>query len=384
MMRSERVALFVFVDALGFRFLGSREFLPELGFRAGLRTVLGYSCACHPTLFSGRMPHEHGHGAMYALNSGSSPLERARKWAWLPERIADNHRVRARLQGEIGREVSGYFSLYEVPTRLLPRFELVEPRNIFEPGSIRRGTTVFDDVAASGVRALVRDWRTPEVEALGEFEEQLQAGEVGWGLVYLPGLDGLLHAEGSTGPGVARHLEWYEGWVRRLREAARRGASEVQLYLFSDHGMSDVAEGIDLIGPMERAFGRNGDDYLAFYDSTMVRVWLEDPGRLEEMRAFLASRPKGRLIESAERADLGVDFEDRSQGDLCWVADEGVIILPSYMGSGMLAGMHGYHPDALDADACVLGTERPQRAMNHIRDLHGLMVDALDWVKETA
>ena len=57
---AERVALFVFVDALGFNFLRDREFLPEFEYRAGLRTVLGYSCACHPTLFSGELPHTHG------------------------------------------------------------------------------------------------------------------------------------------------------------------------------------------------------------------------------------------------------------------------------------------------------------------------------------
>ncbi|RKZ11444.1 hypothetical protein DRQ53_16005, partial [bacterium] len=202
----ERVALFVFVDALGFNLLRSREFLPEFEFRAGLRTVLGYSCSCHPTLFSGRMPHDHGHGAMYPLNQGGSPLEAAKSWSWLPPRIADNHRVRARLQGQIGREVSGYFSLYEVPTRLLPRFDLVEHRNIFEPGAIRNGTTVFDDVAASGVRSLVRDWRTPEPESLAEFEVELRAGRVDWGLIYLPGLDGLLHAEGSQGERMLKHM----------------------------------------------------------------------------------------------------------------------------------------------------------------------------------
>jgi predicted AlkP superfamily pyrophosphatase or phosphodiesterase len=382
-MKRDRVAVFVFVDALGFNYLRSHEFLPEFEFRAGLRPVLGYSCACHPTLFSGRMPHDHGHGAMYALNEGDSPLEAARGWGRLPAGIADNYRVRSRLQARIGREVSGYFSLYEVPTRLLPRFDLVEPRNIFEPGAIRRGTTIFDEVAESGATSLVRDWRTPEVEALQEFEAVLGAGSIDWGLVYLPGLDGLLHSEGSGGEGVARHLDWYEGWVRRLKESAAKGAGEVHLYLFSDHGMSNVRRGLDVISPVERTFGRNGDRYLAFYDSTMVRVWADEPGLGDEMAGFLRGLPMGRLIEDPEKGELGVAFADRSQGDLCWVADEGVIVLPSYMGRSMLAGMHGYHPDAIDADACVLGSETPRREMKHIRDLHGLMQDELRWTQES-
>jgi hypothetical protein len=380
-MKRDRVAVFVFVDALGFNYLRSHEFLPEFEFRAGLRPVLGYSCACHPTLFSGRMPQDHGHGAMYALNEGGSPLEAARGWGRLPAKIADNYRVRARLQGRIGREVSGYFSLYEVPTRLLPRFDLVEPRNIFEAGAIRRGTTIFDEVADSGVSSLVRDWRTPEIEALQEFETVLGEGSIDWGLVYLPGLDGLLHSEGSTGAGVARHLNWYEGWVRRLKEAAARGAAEVHLYLFSDHGMSDVHRGVDAIAPLELSFGRNGDRYLAFYDSTMVRVWADDTELRGRMEQFLRELSGGRLVENAEKNELGVAFKDRSQGDLCWVADEGIIVLPSYMGRAMLSGMHGYHPDAIDADACVLGSEAPRREMKHIRDLHGLMQDELRWTQ---
>jgi predicted AlkP superfamily pyrophosphatase or phosphodiesterase len=167
-----------------------------------------------------------------------------------------------------------------------------------------------------------------------------------------------------------------------LIEVADATHEESAIYLFSDHGMSDVHSGIDAIGPVEAAFGRNGDDYLAFYDSSMVRVWADDPGRLREMAGLLAELPSGRLIADAERPELGVAFDDRSQGDLCWVADEGVIVLPSYMGRTMLAGMHGYHPDAVDADACVLGLREPAREMRHIRDLHGLMLDALHWVAE--
>jgi predicted AlkP superfamily pyrophosphatase or phosphodiesterase len=228
---------------------------------------------------------------------------------------------------------------------------------------------------------LVRDWRTPEIEALQEFETVLGAGSIDWGLVYLPGLDGLLHSEGSNGASVARHLNWYEGWVRRLKEAAARGAAEVHLYLFSDHGMSDVHRGVDAIAPLELSFGRNGDRYLAFYDSTMVRVWADDTELRGRMENVLRELSGGRLVENAEKNELGVAFKDRSQGDMCWVADEGIIVLPSYMGRAMLSGMHGYHPDAIDADACVLGSEAPRREMKHIRDLHGLMQDELRWTQ---
>ena len=262
--------------------------------------------------------------------------------------------------------------------------DTANPSGGFTDAEYEQVATIFDDLAASPARGLVRDWRTPEIASLAEFEAALAGGELDWGLIYLPGLDGLLHAEGSGGAGVAAHLAWYEERIRRLREAGSRGATEFRLYVFSDHGMSDVREGLDLITPLEGAFGRNGDDYLAFYDSTMVRVWADDPALRERIGAFLEGRPKGRLVADAERAGLGVAFSDRSQGDLTWVCDEGAIILPSYMGRTLLAGMHGYHPDAVDADACLLGTGAPGRPMEHIRDLHGLMGDSLQWVEGAA
>ena len=76
-----------------------------------------------------------------------------------------------------------------------------------------------------------------------------------------------------------------------------------------------------------------------------------------------------------ELASLGVDFPDRSQGDIIFVASEGLLILPSYMGKSMLAGMHGYHPDAEYADACLLGRDAPDLAMSHLVDLYALMDD---------
>ena len=58
MKRRKRLAVMVMGDALGGRFLREHSFLPELEYRASLRTVLGFSCACQPTLLSGKMPAE--------------------------------------------------------------------------------------------------------------------------------------------------------------------------------------------------------------------------------------------------------------------------------------------------------------------------------------
>lgn len=372
-MKRRRMALMVMVDALGGRFLRENSFLPELEYRASLRTVLGFSCSCQPTLLSGRMPAEHGHGAMYMLRDGHSVLDAARPFDRLPAFLADHHRIRQRIQGRISQRVSGYFSLYDVPTRLLPYFDLVEHRSIFEPKGLRWASSIFDRLEDLGIEYRSYDWRTPEEQNIEFAEEVLRAGAAEFVFLYLPSLDGLLHAHGPGGSEVLERLAWYESRIRHLLTVGSEASEVFEFFLFSDHGMSAVHGGIDLKSEVEREIGRNGKRYLAFYDSTMARFWFEDPVVGEEIASVLQGFAGGRLMPEDERSDLGVRFDDRSQGDLLWMADEGLLILPSYMGSRMLAGMHGYHPDARDADACLLGAYAPDRNMSHIRDLYGLM-----------
>jgi predicted AlkP superfamily pyrophosphatase or phosphodiesterase len=374
-VKRHRLGLFVMVDALGHRFLRDHSFLPELEYRAGLRTVLGFSCSCQPTLLTGKLPREHGHGAMYRLRDGDSPLDVARPFAWLPSVIADNHRVRAHIHGQVARRIQGYFSLYECPTRLLPRFDLVEHRSIFRPGGIRKTRSIFDRLVELRVPHRVYTWETPEDQNLAAVEQDITQSNVGFIFLYLPRLDSLLHAHGNGADEVLSHLAWYELQLRRLFDLGEAHADVFEAFVFSDHGMSDVHGSFDLISDVERELGRNGDRYLAFYDSTMARFWVDDPGVHETILGLLESRREGRVIPPEELPSLGVDFADRSQGDIVFVASEGLLLLPSYMGKTMLAGMHGYHPDAAHADACLLGMHAPDESMSHLVDLYTLMDD---------
>lgn len=378
MKKRRRLALMVMVDALGGRFLREHGFLPELEYRASLRTVLGFSCSCQPTLLSGKMPSENGHGAMYVRRDGPSVLDAAYPFHRLPSFLADNHRIRRKIQGRVASQIDGYFSLYDVPTRLLPRFDLVEKRNIFQPGGLVRAESIFDHLKKSGVHFSTYDWRSPETESFAAAEKDIIGEEIDFIFLYLPTLDGLLHRYGPGGEQVLEHLAWYEQRLRRLIDLGKESAELFEFFLFSDHGMSPVHGGADLKSKIEAELGRNGRRYLAFYDSTMARFWFEDARVGEELVSLLNSFEGGRLIPEDERDELGIRFPDRSQGDLLFVIDEGLLILPSYMGSYLLAGMHGYHPDARYADACLLGMYSPDVGMSHIRDLYPLMVSVAD------
>jgi hypothetical protein len=64
--------------------------------------------------------------------------------------------------------------------------------------------------------------------------------------------------------------------------------------------------------------------------------------------------PEGRILPDAELEELGALFPDRYFGELIFLVEEGVLIVPSHMGERPIRAMHGYHPDAPHSYASML------------------------------
>jgi hypothetical protein len=102
---------------------------------------------------------------------------------------------------------------------------------------------------------------------------------------------------------------------------------------------------LDLKKEIEALPLRVPDDYAVIYDSTMARFWFFNQRAREQVTGCLKKIPEGRIVSDEELAELGAFFPDRYFGELIFLVQEGVLIVPSYMGAGPLRGMHGYHPD---------------------------------------
>jgi hypothetical protein len=63
---------------------------------------------------------------------------------------------------------------------------------------------------------------------------------------------------------------------------------------------------------------------------------------------------EGRIVPDTELEELGTLFPDRYFGELIFLVDEGVLIVPSHMGERPIRAMHGYHPDAPHSYASLL------------------------------
>jgi hypothetical protein len=70
---------------------------------------------------------------------------------------------------------------------------------------------------------------------------------------------------------------------------------------------------------------------------------------------------------------LGCDFEGDQFGELIFLTNPGVLIVPSHMGTKPITGMHGYHPDDADSNASLLSNVEPPTDPKVITDVFRLM-----------
>jgi len=364
--------LIVLVDALGWRLAETRTgFVNRLEHRRGLDTILGFSAGALPTLFTGRMPHEHGRFLMYQRARGSTVFSGFSRLRWLPHRIRSSHRLSRLLTRLVtARGVTGYFNLYEVPRERLERFDLAERDDPFSPGGLPVDS-LWDALERSSLRWRGWNWRTPQADAFREALEELRAGEKDVLFVYTAELDARLHLEGSLGTGVAECLTDVERFIRDSFTAAEPSGRPLRCVLLSDHGMVDVRAHVDIRARLAGSTCKPGRDYEVFLDSTMARFWWYSDAARSQVVAALAHEPRGRWLERAELEREGVWFEDHRYGDDLWLLEPGALLVPSFMGSQPVAAMHGYDPRHADMQAFVASDRPIPDHVRHLRDVRG-------------
>ena len=377
-VNGRRLSVFVLIDALGWKYLEGREFLSDLlPYRRPLRTVLGFSSGAIPSILTGELPSKHGHWNLFYYDPRNSPFRWLRYFRFLPEPILDS-RVSRKLVKELGRRVLGMGPLFDcaVSPRLMPYFNWVERRNIYDKGGISGAPSIFDQLAQLQIPHRIYTYHeATDAEILDRAERDIRAGETTFFFVYLSEMDMFLHMNCTEPRKIAERLEWYEKGLRRLFRAAREMDPHANLAVTSDHGMTPIRKQYDLVGQIRALRLRMPEDYLAVYDSTMARFWFFNDRAREMVTAALRSLPCGRVLSDQELGDLGILFRDRRYGEVIFLLHAGWIISQSdFNGAGwMPSGMHGYDPADGYSDAIYLSDGEPAFELHGVHDVYRCM-----------
>ena len=270
------LALFIMVDAMGWEILRHDSFGQDFApLRKRLDSVFGYSSTCVPSILSGRWPVEHRNWCYFVHDPRNSPFRSLRPLRWLPRALTSRRIFRRWLTKLVRAQLKfrGYFDLYNIPFRHIHQYDFTEKRSPLQPGGMNRGENIFDFLVAQHTPYFVSDPAQSEEQNRDALLAQLGEGQVEFAFLYWPGLDGLLHRVGNDSPEIPAKLRVYEQWIQQLLAAARGRYEAVQLYVFSDHGMANCDEHVDLMRRIEALPLRMERDYAVVYDSTMARFW---------------------------------------------------------------------------------------------------------------
>lgn len=354
------LSLFVFIDALGWKLLQDYgSFLEKrLPTAARLESIFGYSSTCDPTILTGLMPKDHGHFSFFAFDPPKSPFRIGRFLSLIPKQLSRRGRVRRLISRFVQRQLgyTGYFQLYNMPFNRLHLFDYTEKKDLYLPGGIISGArTIFDDLRDAEIPFHLSNWRKGEVENLQTLKASFKTeSKPRFAYLYMAQMDALLHAKGTHHPDAKAKLRWYEEQLEALIQSAEESYDAVRLFVFSDHGMTNVTECCDLMPLIDRLNLKFGEDYAACYDSTMARFWFLNQRAETLITKALENHPQGQILSAEDHQAFGTDFPTNRYGDLFFLLNPGVLLCPSFMGETPLAGMHGYTPAHEDTDAAFL------------------------------
>ncbi len=378
----KRLHVFVLIDALGWKFIEGRPFLSDLlTYRAPTKTILGFSSGAIPTILTGLPPAQTGHWNLFYYDPQGSPFRWLRRVAFLPECVLD-HRVTRKLLKEIGRRVLNLGPLFEccVSPRLLPWFNWVEKRNIYDRGGITGARSVFDLLVERGIpyRAYsYHHWNDEQI--FEQARHDVAAGKANFFFLYLSELDRFLHVNCHDPSRVEERLVWYEARLRELFQFAQESDPRADLSVFSDHGMTPVRERYDLMKAIEALGFAMPRDYLVVYDSTLARFWFFAEGARRKIVECLEAQSCGQMLPEDELRRMGVFFPDGRYGEVIFLLHPGWLLARSnFNGNGwMPAGMHGYHPDDAYSDGIFLSNRLPTSPVRTIANLYSHMWEAV-------
>lgn len=378
--------LFIMVDACGWELVKDDPFLRTVApYRKRLDSVLGYSSTCIPSILSGRWPSEHRNWCYFVYDPERSPFRSLRHLRWLPRAVTSRRIFRRWLTRlvKVRLNFRGYFDLYNIPFRHISLFDFTEKKSPLRPGGLNRGPNVFDFLEERQVPYWVSDPGKSEAQNLADLTDQVRQEHIDFAFLYWPDLDGLLHRLGNQAPEITTRLRAYEGAVQRLVGAARSHYRDIHLYVFSDHGMANCDEYLDLQQAIRALPLRMGSDYAVVYDSTMARFWFFSEEARAHITARLQSIPQGRILSEDELRELRVWFPDGYFGQLIFLVQEGVLIVPSHMGERPIRGMHGYHPREKHSYAVLCANQAPiPEDVQALPDLYRIMTREIEQVRE--
>lgn len=367
--------VFLYLDGFKYSYLAKTRFLKKLS----EKSVYGNTkiIPMHQfefTIFSGKLPEEHGLWVWYCFDPEKSPYKWTKYFLWLfrpAEKIPG-------MKGLLRFFISGFSSLKMllkgetrlVKIALIPLEKAclfgISAKKAYIDKKPIESKMLFDYLAENNVKYIASEF--PFVSTNGKMELKplvstdkkkldyllKNGGGKDFIFVHLWKLDSVMHKYGSESSEALAYLQELDGMIESfLKKLGEK--HNVRVIACSDHGMSGINGYLNMDGVIKQTGLEEGVDYEKFYDSMMARFWCKNNKALEKIKKKLQGIAEGRTFTPSDAEKLFVSNERKIFGDLLFVANEGIQLLPNYFdGFGKTRAQHGFIPESNELDGMFM------------------------------
>lgn len=276
--------------------------------------------------------------------------------------------------------------IYEIPLKLLKYFNIAMEDVVCQANSLGPIPTVFDVLRHTGVSFFFFDWplictdRGIKLD-FGRYSDRGVCKVItrylkkDFGLYYfhLWDLDKVIHTYGPRSKQVMDKVRENDDNVREIIGTLQQRYSQVNVVIFSDHGMVEVNKSVDVVEKMQES-RLSEDDYLVFLDSTLARFWFKHQRARKEAEETLTSLKGGHILTRQEIKEFRINFPHSKYGELLFLVDPGYLIIPNYFQrTAGVKAMHGYTPFHPDLYGILIASSPNRRQRTHFD--HAKLID---------
>ncbi len=367
--------LSIFFDALKPDSLSHMPFLNSFAHKRRMKSELGHSVTCHPSMYSGVHPDKHLQWFIWKYDPAGTPFKWARIFNYLG--LMDNLPSRyflhkyTRMFREKNTAWFGVPLMVNEPLKYWPYFNVVEDRAWDEPGYLKEYPTAFDILRQHNISFEVVGM------AKGAGDEFVQIGEHEfgnirpWTYLFLGSVDHYSHAYGQDSPESVAHLRELDRLVEAKFEAYGQCIPDFDFFVWSDHGHIRVERRVD-IHQHFRQHGRNIHDFINLVEANYARFWFRNDGERAAVERILGELEGGFILTDEHYGRYHLHMPDNRYGDLVFYLDRSAIFSKTIWGFGRKQqSMHGYLPDYADSDGVFISNR------SLIEGTHVELVDVL-------
>ncbi len=228
-------------------------------------------------------------------------------------------------------------------------FKTIQKKHFYKKGSIP-AETIFDIFRRNKIKYLFYDFpliikqdksrlhctikNNDEIRV--KFFLKLMKKDYDFYYLHLFDVDTTSHHFGPNSEAMIESLKKEDNLVKEI--LSNFDLERDNVLLWSDHGMVEVKDKIDLISFLPKF----GEGYIYFLDSTMARFWFFNKKKKEEVLSILKKEKIGKILSKEDKKILGIDFKNNFYGDEIFLLNSGNIISPCFFHKETLKGMHGY------------------------------------------